>query len=144
MYIYIFFSISHRLSMVELRPSSSLSTGCVVSLSEILRCGWELNPGHGEDSELLLLLTSIRAHSVCLMKLHTSNQFLEEWWICDRAGFFPLILRKRLKTTNEYLLCACYVYSGPKIAQLIKSLDLQFMYRSFWPHCRRGAFWYEP
>ena len=26
------FSISHRLSMVELRPSSSLSTGCVVSL----------------------------------------------------------------------------------------------------------------
>jgi len=27
-----FFPISHRLSMVELRPSSSLSTGCVVSL----------------------------------------------------------------------------------------------------------------
>jgi len=27
----VLFSISHRLPMVELRPSSSLSTGCVVS-----------------------------------------------------------------------------------------------------------------
>jgi len=71
-----FFSISHCLSMVELRPSSSMSTGCVVSLREdwaifchagsgrvgrvrsareksleILRRGWELNPGHGEDRQ---------------------------------------------------------------------------------------------
>ena len=62
--------------MVGLRPSSSLSTGCVVLLRgdcaifchagservgrvwsarekslEILRHGWELNPGHGEDRQ---------------------------------------------------------------------------------------------
>ena len=66
--------ISHCLSIVELRPSSSLSTGCVVSLrgdwaifchagsgrvgrvwsarekSLKISCrGWELNPGHRED-----------------------------------------------------------------------------------------------
>ena len=29
------FSVSYRLSLVELRPSSSLSTGCVVSLGGI-------------------------------------------------------------------------------------------------------------
>ena len=65
------FLMSHRLSVVELRPSSSLSTGCVMSLRgdwpffchagsglvgrvrsarekslEILRRGWVLNPGH--------------------------------------------------------------------------------------------------
>ena len=70
------FFISHRLSMVGLRPSSSLSTGCVVSLRGdwaifrhagsgrvsrvqsprekslgILRRGWELNPGHREDRQ---------------------------------------------------------------------------------------------
>ena len=70
------FFISHCLSMVGLQPSSSLSTGCVVSLRgdwaifchagsgrvgrvlsarekslEILRRGWELNPGHGEDRQ---------------------------------------------------------------------------------------------
>ena len=66
--------ISHHLSVVGLRPSSSLSTGCEVSLRghwtifchtgsgrvgrvwsareksfEILLRGWELNPGHRGD-----------------------------------------------------------------------------------------------
>jgi len=77
-----FFSISHRLSMVELRPSSSLSTGCVVYLRgdwavfchtgsgrvgrvrsarekslEILLRGWELNPGHEEDRQWAIPLS---------------------------------------------------------------------------------------
>jgi len=68
--------------VVELRPSSSLSTGCVVSLREdwaifchagsgrvgrvrsvreksleILRRGWELNPGHGEDRQWAIPLS---------------------------------------------------------------------------------------
>ena len=68
--------------MVEFRPSSSLSTGCVVSLREdlaifchggsglvgrvrsargksleILRRGWELNPGHGEDRQWAIPLS---------------------------------------------------------------------------------------
>jgi len=79
--------ISQRLSVVGLRPSSSLSTGCVMSLRgdcaffchtgsgrvgrvwsarekslEIFRRGWELNPGHKEDRlynyiSLFLLIT---------------------------------------------------------------------------------------
>jgi len=78
----VYFSISHRLSIVELRPSSSLSTGCVVSLRgdwaifchagservgrvrsarekslEILRRGWKLNPGHGEDRQWAIPLS---------------------------------------------------------------------------------------
>ena len=77
-----FFKISHCLSIVELRPSSSLSTGCVVLLRgdwaifchagsgrvgrvrsarekslEILRRGWELNPGHGEDRQWAIPLS---------------------------------------------------------------------------------------
>jgi len=68
--------------MVELRPSSSLSTGCVVSLREdwaifchagsgrvgrvrsageksleILRRGWELNPDHGEHRQWAIPLS---------------------------------------------------------------------------------------
>ena len=78
----VLFSISHHLSMVELQPSSSLSTGYVVSLRrdwaifchagsgrvdrvrsarekslEILRRGWELNPGHGEDRQWAIPLS---------------------------------------------------------------------------------------
>jgi len=84
----VFFSISHCLSMVELRPSSSLSTGCVVSLRgdwaifchagsrrvgrvrsarekslEILCRGWELNPGGGEDRQWAIPLSYHGWHS---------------------------------------------------------------------------------
>ena len=77
-----FFFISHRLSVVGLRPSSALSTGCVVPLRgdraifchagsgrigrvwpvkeqplKILRRGWELNPGHGEDRQWAIPLS---------------------------------------------------------------------------------------
>ena len=77
----IFCSVSHRLPVVGFRPSSSLSKGCVVSLRgdwaifchagservgrvwsareksiEILRRGWELNPGHREDKQLTIPL----------------------------------------------------------------------------------------
>jgi len=41
---FLFFSISHRLSMVELRPSSSLSTGCVVSYRLNESKSWRLFP----------------------------------------------------------------------------------------------------
>ena len=67
----VFFYLSHCLSVVGLEPSSSLSTGCVVSLRgdwaifchagsgrvgrvwslEILRHGWELNLSHREDRQ---------------------------------------------------------------------------------------------
>jgi len=77
------FFFSHPLSMVGLRPSSSLSTGCVVvSLRgdwaifyhpgsgrvgrvwsarekslEILRRGWELNPDHRKDRQWAIPLS---------------------------------------------------------------------------------------
>jgi len=78
----VFFSFSRHLSVVGLRPSSSLSTGFVMSLRgdwaifchagsgwvgrvrsarekslEILRRGWELNPGHGEDRKWAIPLS---------------------------------------------------------------------------------------
>jgi len=83
-----FFSISHCLSVVGLWPSSSLSTGCVVPLRgdwaifyhagsgrvgrvwsarekslEILRHGWELNPGRRKDRQWAIPLSY---HDICI------------------------------------------------------------------------------
>ena len=82
-----FFSISHHLSMVGHWPSSSLSTGCVVSLRgdcaifchagsgrvgrmrsareksrEILRRGREFNPGHREDRQQDIFVLPLSYH----------------------------------------------------------------------------------
>jgi len=82
----LFFS-SRCLSIVELRPSSSLSTGCVVSLREdwVIFCpassgwvgrvwsarkkfletlhnGWELNPLHGDDRQWATFILPLSYH----------------------------------------------------------------------------------
>jgi len=76
------YSFSHHLSILGLWPSSSLSTGCAVSLRghwaifchagsgrvggvrsarekslEVLPHGWELNPGHREDRQWAIPLS---------------------------------------------------------------------------------------
>ena len=74
---------SHRLSIVEFCFSSSMSTGCVVPLRgdwaifchagsgrvinqgksfEILRHGWELDQGHGEDRHWDTFILSLSYH----------------------------------------------------------------------------------
>jgi len=88
-FVFCFCFISHRLSVIGLRPSSSLFTGCVVSLRgdlacfchagsgrvgrvwsvrekslEMLRRGWELNPGHKEDRQWAIPL-SYHDHWFC-------------------------------------------------------------------------------
>jgi len=100
-----FFPIGHCLSMVGLRPSSSLSTGCVVSLRgdwaifchagsgrvgkvrsaiekslEILRRGWELNPGHGEDRQWAIPLSYhdwLCVFNICKFWLFCVHWFIE-------------------------------------------------------------------
>ena len=124
-----FFSISHCLSVVGLRPSSSLSTGCVVSLRgdwaifchagsgrvgrvrsarekslEILRRGWELNLGHGEDRQRAIPLSY---HDCLLIKDQQTRENLGQ--SCGLSTYLkrPVMVRVRNR---------CTLYKHPNIS----------------------------
>ena len=104
-----YLSFGHCLSVVGLQPSSSLPTGCVVSLRvgcvvfchtgpgrvgrmwsarekslEILYHGWELNPDHGEDRQWDTFILPLSYQASATERTDSEMHSFSHWDITTR------------------------------------------------------------